>query len=332
MPSSQDSLLSGATSLFTNYAHLAAGLVHLCYATATQPAEQRDNHSKSDLPDTSELKSHLQQEWHPDNNVLLSGVTIKPHSHRRVLWSCLNCPAGCPHIWLAAVFARTKGAGCPYCCGRKLCKHNSLATKAPMVARYWDHRKNASTPEQTLAGSGSRADWKCPDCGHEWQTAIAKKVFDGSGCPRCRYSSGNYSKHPTFQAVQHTLLQDWDHDRNAKDGIHPDDTTLKSKKLVHWVCHKCPKGQLHRYQMRPYKRTGRRPRGCPYCASQKICDCNSLAACEPTIAAEWDVARNEGSPADVTSRSNKVVWWKNERRGSWQQHVFERTTPRKIAH
>ena len=311
--------------------HLAAGLVHLCSATAAQPAKQDDKRSKPGLPDTSGLKPQLQQEWHPDNNALLGNIKITPQSGRKVMWSCPNCPAGFPHIWLAAVEKRTKGTSCPFCCGRRVCKHSSLATKAPAVARYWNYSKNAKTPEQTLAGSNSRADWKCPDCQHEWQAQIARRVMTDGGCPRCSQDRKKKTKQPTFEEEQHTVLQEWDHERNARNGIFPHNTTLQSKKLVHWVCHECPKGQLHRYQMYAYKRTLRRPQGCPYCASRKVCDCNSLAACEPTIAAEWDFTRNDGSPADVTSRSAQVVWWRNDRRGSWEQSINGRTWRRNPA-
>ena len=311
--------------------HLAAGCVHLCYATAAQPQQQHGKQPQSNLPDISKLSYHLQQQWHPDNNTLLGGVTVKPQSHRKVLWSCLDCPAGCPHIWTTTVASRTRGKNCPYCQGSKVCKHNSLATKAPKVARYWDHSKNANTPEQTLAGSAFRADWRCPDCAHEWQARIYSRVLNDSGCPRCIIGNMASSKQPTFEAEQHSLLLEWDHERNAPDGFYPHNTTLKSHKLVHWVCQKYPKGQQHRYQMRAADRTSKRAQGCPYCASQQVCECNSLAACEPTIAAEWDFPRNVCSPADVTSRSNQAVWWRNDRRGSWKQRIFWRTTPRKNA-
>ena len=227
------------------------------------------------------------------------------------------------------VKSRTNGTNCPYCKGRKLCKHNSLATKAPTVARYWDHNKNASTPEQTLAGSHIQADWKCPDCKHEWQAKVAHKVFNSSGCPNSSCRHTKHSKQPTFQEEQHTLLHEWDHERNAEDGMYPHNTTLQSRKLIHWVCRKCPKKQLHRYQMRADLRTGRRSHGCPFCAGKQACICNSLAACAPTIAAEWDFARNEGSPAGVTVSSNQVVWWRNDRRGSWKGDIHHRTDPRR---
>ena len=301
--------------------------MHFCCATTAQPERQ---HHKLGLPDISELKPHLQQEWHPDNNALLGGVKVKPKSHRKVMWMCPNCPAGCPHIWSAKVADRTGGTECPYCQGRKLCKHNSLATKAPTVARYWGHNKNAKTPEQTLAGSHSRANWRCPDCTYEWQAKIATRAMNDRGCPRCSYSHRTYNKQPTFEE-EHTLLHEWDHERNAEDGILPHNTTLQSNKLVHWVCSKCPKGKLHRYQMRACNRTGKPAQGCPFCVGQKVCDCNSLAACSPTIAAEWDFAKNDGTPADVTSGSDQAVWWEDASRGSWKQLIQQRTRARRVA-
>ena len=308
-----------------------AGLVHLCSATAEQPQKQRGKQSQSNLPDISELTLQLQQQWHPDNNALLGSIKVKPHSRRKVLWSCSNCPAGWPHVWLAAVKYRTAYSKCPYCQGRKLCKHNALATKAPTVSKYWNYGKNGITPEQTLAGSNCRANWKCPDCQHEWQAQIGTRVLKDAGCPHCSHRNKKYSKQPTFQEEQHSLLLEWDHERNALNNIYPHNTTLQSMKRVHWICDKCPKGELHRYQMRAGDRTRKRAAGCPYCASHKTCVCNSLAACSPTIAAEWDFAKNDGSPADVTLRSHQVVWWRNASRGSWKQQVHERTDFRSSA-
>ena len=247
------------------------------------------------------------------------------------MWSCPNCPAGCPHIWKATVNQRVRGTKCPYCQGRSVCQHNSLATKAPRQTRCWNHDKNAKTPEQTLAGSNFRAEWKCPACSLEWQGQVLRRVRDDAGCPRCSKinSVSNKFTQPTFEASQHPLLLEWDCERNLKDGIHPQNTTLGSRKLVHWVCHKCPKGQLHLYQMRPNNRTRRRGASCPYCAGKQVCNCNSLAAHDPVVSSEWDFAMNDKTPDDVTSRSCQVVWWQNNVRDSWQQCICDRTKPRR---
>ncbi len=301
-----------------------------CEATPAQPLKQQDKQLTVGLPDISQLSPQLQQEWHPDNNALLGGIKFKRHSNKKVLWSCPDCPAGCPYIWQATVSSRTRGSNCPYCEGKSVCQHSSLANKAPRQTIYWNHDKNAKTPEQTLAGTNFRAEWKCPACSHEWQGQVAGCVRNDRGCPRCNKTSciGNKNSNPTFEAAQHQLLLEWDYERNAADGIHPNNLALGSGKLVHWVCHNCPKGQLHLYQMTANNRTRRTPSGCPYCSGRQACACNSLQSHDPVISSEWDFGMNDMTPADVTSRSGQVVWWKNEVRGSWQQGIAERTEPR----
>ena len=172
---------------------------------------------------------------------------MKPGSNRKVIWSCPNCPAGCPHVWQATVSSRARGTKCPYCQGKTVCQHNSLATEAPRQTQFWNRDKNAKTPEQTLAGSNHRAEWKCPTCSHEWQAQVALRVLNDASCPLFSRSNsvGNRFTQPTFEAAQHPLLLEWDTERNSKSGIYPQTTTLGSKKLVHWVCCNCPKGQLH---------------------------------------------------------------------------------------
>ena len=216
-----------------------------CQATAAQP--QQSKHLKPGLPEISQLSPQLQQEWHPDDNALLGGIKVKPGSNRKVIWSCPNCPAGCPHVWQATVSSRARGTTCPYCQGKTVCQHNSLATEAPRQTQFWNRDKNAKTPEQTLAGSNHRAEWKCPTCSHEWQAQVASRVLNDASCPQCSRSNsaGNRFTQPTFEAAQHPLLLEWDTERNSKSGIYPQTTTLGSKKLVHWVCCNCPKGQLH---------------------------------------------------------------------------------------
>ncbi len=179
-------------------------------------------------------------------------------------------------------------------------------------------------------GSKLKAEWKCPTCSFEWQAPVQNRAKYDSGCPRCSKAQGRRATRPTFAAVQHPLLHQWDYEQNSKDGIYPHDTTLGSKKRVHWVCNKCPKGKLHLYQMTPNHRTNRQRAGCPYCAGQQVRKCNSLQAHYPMVSPEWDFAKNDLMPSQVTSRSDQLVWWKSSVRGSWVQRVAERTHPRLI--
>ena len=105
--------------------------------------------------------------------------------------------------------------------------HNSLASIAPTVARFWNKDKNANTPEQTVAGSHGRAEWRCPDCKYEWQAPVKQHVNNNSGCPKCSQTTRQAKqKQPTFAAAQHRSLAEWDYELNAKEGPHPHRTAL----------------------------------------------------------------------------------------------------------
>ena len=220
---------------------------------------------------------------------------------------------------------RSRGTGCPQCAGRRLCKHNSLATKAPRVAAYWDTAKNGCSADVVIANSSQPAHWRCDVCNHAWITTPHGKVVLNSGCPNCNTPLGKaLRRHPTFAACQHPLLAEWDHARNAADGHFPDKVTLKSNKKIHWMCNKCPLGQQHSWTARPSDRLGKQS-GCPFCAGQAACKCNSLQTHHPAIAAEWQNDKNIGTPQGYTSASRSVVWWRNAERGSWQQSIHSRT-------
>ncbi len=67
------------------------------------------------------------------------------------------------------------------------------------------------------------------------------KTTGKTGCPKCakrhggRKADGTRQKHPTFARAEHALLEQWDHDKNRENGDVPDNTTLKSQKLICWL-------------------------------------------------------------------------------------------------
>ena len=275
-------------------------------------------------PDISLLEPALQKQWDHDANGHVTNVLITPHSSRKVSWTCDQCPDGHPHSWLATVFNRSYGSGCPQCCGRKVCKHNSLATKAPLVAAQWDHETNSGTPDTVVANSSQKVGWHCDVCGHKWNATPKRRVSDNTGCPQCaRFKK--WTRRPTV--ADHPLLAEWDHERNSERGNYPDNTTLQSHKQIFWLCNNCPAGQQHSWSTAPFQRTGRNKHGCPVCAGKKACRCNSLQALRPDIAAEWDYSRNEGQPSDYTACSMHLAWWSRPQRGSRQQTINSRTQP-----
>ena len=229
--------------------------------------------------------------------------------------------------------SRTKNDGCPFCRGRKVCQHNSVATKAPHVAGSWDSTANDGTPHDFTAASHSKKHWRCLVCGHKWQAIIHARVTQKSGCPECcnLKRAGPRGRLPTLAECNHPLLKDWDTEANAKEGLFPDKLTLGSHKRVHWVCHKCPLGVMHKYVSRVNSRA-LLGSGCSCCGGRTACKCNSLPSLYPYIAQEWDYSKNDGKPCDYAARSHAIVWWKSRDLRSWQQSVNSRTDNRLKQH
>ncbi len=140
-----------------------------------------------------------------------------------------------------------------------------------------------------------------------------------------RKADGTRQKHPTFARAKHALLQQWDHDRNRETGNFPENTTLQSRKLIWWQCHECPKGKVHSWQAQAFSRTRKILTGCPCCAGQKICECNSLETVCPDIAADFDVEKNGVSAAEVTSSAHTKYSWLSDEPGAKKRTVAQRT-------
>ena len=270
------------------------------------------------------LSSELQQQWHVERNMHLGPMKVKPQSAFKAVWQCDKCPAGQPHIWTTVVAKRTQGGQCPYCNNRLVCLHNSLATTAPGAAKYWNFNKNIATPDQVLAGSRFRAEWKCPSCQQEWQAPIFMRTRAKSGCPTCSRALKVTQSRPTFAKAQPACLTEWDYELNDAREIYPHKVTLGSNKKVQWICLCCPRGQPHRWAASAVNRIANGS-GCAVCAGQQPCVCNSLESLVPSVAAEFDADKNGFASSEITAGSDRKVWWRNDKRGSWRQSVNSRT-------
>ncbi|KAL3143034.1 hypothetical protein ABBQ38_003311 [Trebouxia sp. C0009 RCD-2024] len=142
--------------------------------------------SIGEVPSITLLDPVLQRQWDHSANAYLGTIDIKPDSTKQVRWICDQCPDGQLHSWSAMVRSRTNGSGCPQCGGRKVCKHNSLASKASLVAAQWDYEANDGTPDDVLAESGQLVRWKCDVCGFKWTSTPKARVSKRMcGCPQC---------------------------------------------------------------------------------------------------------------------------------------------------
>ncbi len=60
------------------------------------------------------LNPILAEQWHPTKNGDLTPEGVLPNTHKKVWWRCNE-----GHEWLARVFSRNRGTGCPYCYRQK---------------------------------------------------------------------------------------------------------------------------------------------------------------------------------------------------------------------
>ena len=283
-------------------------------------------------PDISLLKTHLQEEWDHEANAWLGPKVIRPYINQKVQWVCTKCPNGHAHVWQSAVHNRSDGSGCPYCAGKAVCQHNALASLAPSIASEWDFDTNQLTPYDYTCHSGAIVGWRCSSCQHSWKAHIHRRTLQFAGCPECAVQKRRKRrKQPSLTAAGTRAMQHWDHERNAAEGLNPANITLGSSKKVHWLCSECPMGVPHRWYVSPnarFKSSGI-VLGCPCCSQPKkqACKCNSLQTLYPEIAAEWDFTKNDDTPDDFTAYSYQIVWWINDKRGSWQQSIRLRTEP-----
>ena len=64
--------------------------------------------------DLATINPDLASQWHPTRNGELTPADVKPKSNIKVWWVCKR-----GHEWQASINNRAKGAGCPYCSGRR---------------------------------------------------------------------------------------------------------------------------------------------------------------------------------------------------------------------
>ena len=101
----------------------------------------------------------------------------------KVKWKCKTCK----EIWENQIGKRAvNGQGCPYCAGKKVAPNgwNSLAQLHPDLIREWNYNLNKLDPQKITPGSHSRVHWKCRR-GHQWNTVVAQRASQGTGCPLC---------------------------------------------------------------------------------------------------------------------------------------------------
>lgn len=311
--------------------------------------------SKKVCEDNSLVDFHpdIAREFHPTKNKKLKVTDLLRASQTFVWWLCSKCN----HSWRIDVATRTsKQSGCPACYQAKLAwmRENPNINPTPQIilnensvlsdwysysahkgfvslqkyskalAAQWHPTKNGQVkPEDISKGADAIAWWKCnegPD--HEWQAAVYSRTSDGNKnaiCPFCN----NYklSQTNSLAYLNPELASELHPTKNGD--LTGSDIKETSQRKVWWLCVKNPE---HEWDATVWNRTSNKS-GCPYCAGRKRCWSNSLAFLHPQTASCWDKKKNgKLTPEDVSPHSKEIVWWRCNKRHTWQQTVQKRVT------
>ena len=224
-------------------------------------------------------------------------TTVSKGSDKRAEWICQL-----GHRWVATVYSRSGGTGCPVCANRVISiGFNDLATTNPELAAQadgWD-------PRSVVANSGKKVKWKCSH-DHSW-VATPDSRSGGTGCPVCagRVVSIGFNDLATSNPQLAAQADGWD----------PKSVVAFSNKKVRW---KCSSG--HSWSAVISSRSN--GNGCPYCSGHFINPgVSDLATTNPELAAQadgWD-------PKLLSAFSNKRVQWKCHLGHLWNASVGDRS-------
>lgn len=265
--------------------------------------------------DLMTLYPNIAIEWDEQKNHSFRLEEITYSSSRKLWWIC---PVG--HSYCAKPNERTyKGFGCPYCSGQRvLAGFNDLQTTHPEIAKQWHHDKNVISSKEVSAGSNRKIWWE-DEFGHVWEQKVQKRTRKDNllGCPYC---SGvkilvGFNDLGTLHPG---LLQFWDFSKNT---IKTHEISTGNKGKVWW---KCTLG--HSYQMSMHNKTFRLF-NCPVCSGKHVqAGFNDIATTNPDMAKEWHPTKNGNFlPQQVSSGSDKKVWWLGDCGHDWLGAISNRT-------
>ena len=251
--------------------------------------------------DLKTLCPAIAAQWHPTKNGGLMPSDLCAQSNKRVWWRCEK-----GHEWQTSVQGRVvQNSRCPYCAGRKVMQGiNDLATLFPEVAAEWDYEANEKSPEEYKPTCPDKVSWICGE-GHRWEATIEKRTARKQGCPYC-YGRAAIPGETDIATLNPGVMKYWDYEKNAAEGVVPEDVKPHSDKRIWCVC---DKGHSWKVQAKKLVRGDR----CPYCRNQKIIPGEKDFA---TLAPEGLLA--EWHPDRIAPHYGKKVWWRCAKGHEWR--------------
>lgn len=209
--------------------------------------------------------------------------------------------------------------------------HPQLRVEFVHILDKYGHADLAITFDMLNTFSNRVAIWKCTKticenkCQHVFKTSVhARTRPRPSGCPYCCIPAKLVCSCNSFKGKYPSLVSKyWDTEANVgKD-------SEKMSPHSHIKCNfKCTDVTCdhHKWLSTPHALV--QGKGCPYCASQKFCECYCLATeASELIEKEWDYNRN--LHLDIWSlgpHSDNKAWWICQRcQNEWEARIDHRT-------
>jgi hypothetical protein len=123
-----------------------------------------------------------------------------------------------------------------------------------------------------------------------------------------------------FNPLPEHLVKEWHPTKN--EGISVNKVTAGSKLKVWWIGSEC----RHEWQAAIGDRAGRN-QNCSYCSGNRtLAGFNDLATKNPSLAAEWHPAKNNGLlPHQISPNANRKAWWLRSSCGhEWEARISTR--------
>jgi hypothetical protein len=235
----------------------------------------------------------IAKEWHPTLNGLITPAKIRPRTHKKFWWVCIN-----KHHYLSSPNNRARGRGCPYCVGKKIGFGNDFESNYPLLSKEWNNKKNKELHPSLFTKHSCKTVWWICSKGHEWEARIDIRVR-GTGCLYCSNRKVGYGN--DLQTMYPKIAEQWHPTKNRE--LTPFKVIPGSPKKVWWVCN-----FGHEWETNINSRI--KGNGCLYCSNRKLGYGNDLQTRFPKIAVQWHPTKNgELTPDKIGAGSNKKIWW-----------------------
>lgn len=257
----------------------------------------------------------LLNEWDYNKN-LKNPEDYSFKSKEKVFWICSKNKS---HKWEADIYSRSCcNHSCPFCSNSKVFHEDSFAFNYPDLLKFWDYNKNKKNPNSISLKSNTSFWWVC-NKNHSFKSSV-KSVINEFNCKVCSSLIANNENNILVQYPD--IAKEWDYNKNTN--LNPENFTYRNGQKVWW---KCQKG--HEFYLKINSRffidNGIvKTRQCRVCSGKGSLKTEKFFVEHPELFELFDKDKNNNIDIDnLTSGSNKLLFWKCEKGHENQKKVFE---------